>query len=135
MNSRNMSSLRPEHQIETQYLKRRICVDDAGWHIEWDQRYVRSLLHAIEMNTCKSMATPGSKDQDKQTTNEKLDLQRHREFRSGAGICQYMTEQRFNIAFSTKEIMRDAAGPTTTSKTKLKRITRYLKGHHRCVSM
>ena len=41
-------------------------------------------------------------------------------FRSGAGICQYMTEQRFDIAFSTKEIMREAAGPTTASKTKLK---------------
>ena len=44
-----------------------------------------------------------------------------------------MTEQRLDIAFSTKEIMRDAAGPTTTSKTKLKRITRYLKGRQRCV--
>ena len=29
-----------------------------------------------------------------------------------------MTEQRFDIAFSTKEIMREAAGPTTASKTK-----------------
>ena len=47
------------------------------------------------------------------TTNDKLDPQEHREFRSGAGICQYMTEQRFDIAFSTKEIMREAAGPTT----------------------
>ena len=44
-----------------------------------------------------------------------------------------MTEQRFDIAFSTKEIMREAAGPTTASKTKLKRIARYLKGRQRCV--
>ena len=44
-----------------------------------------------------------------------------------------MTEQRFDIAFSTKEIMRDAAGPTTASKTKLKRIARYLEGRQRCV--
>ena len=34
---------------------------------------------------------------------ETLDPQEHREFRSGAGICQYMTEQRPDIAFSTKE--------------------------------
>ena len=46
---------------------------------------------------------------------------------------QYMTEQRFDIAFSTKEIMREAAGPTTASKTKLKRIARYLKGRQRKV--
>ena len=44
-----------------------------------------------------------------------------REFRSGAGICcQYMTKRRIDFAFSTKEIMRGAAGPTTASKTKLK---------------
>ena len=46
---------------------------------------------------------------------------------------KFMTEQRFDIAFSTKEIMREAAGPTTSSKTKLKRIARYLKGRQRCV--
>ena len=57
---------------------------------------------------------------------ETLDPQEHREFRSGA-------EQRSDIAFSTKEIMREAAGPTTASKTKLKRIARYLKGRQRCV--
>ena len=64
---------------------------------------------------------------------EKLDAKEHREFRSGAGICQYMTEQRFDIAFSTKEIMREAAGPTTASKTRVKRIARYLKGRQQCV--
>ena len=46
-------------------------------------------------------------------------------------ICQFLTEQRFDIAFSTKEIMREAAGPTTASKTTLKRIWRCLKGHQR----
>ena len=44
-----------------------------------------------------------------------------------------MTEQPFDIAFSTKEIMKEAAGPTTASKTKLKRIARYLKGRQRFV--
>ena len=87
------------------------------------------------MNHCQSMATPGSKGQESSHTveTEKLVPQEHREFRSGAGICQYMTEHRFDIAFSTKEITREAAGPTTASKTKLKRIARCLKGRQRCV--
>ena len=50
------------------------------------------------------MATPGSKGQGN-NASEKLDA-KEREFRSGVGICQYMTELRFDIAFSTKEIMR-----------------------------
>ena len=89
---------------------------------------MKSLLDAMAMNHCKSMATHGSKGQEGNNATEKLDAKEHREFRSGAGICQYMTEQRFDIVFSTKEIMREAAGPTTASKTKLKRI-----GRQRCV--
>ena len=114
-------SLKPEHQ-KTHFLKRSISVDEFGWHVELDQRYVKSLLDAMAMNHCKSMATPGSKGQEGNNATKKLDAKEHLEFRSGAGICQYMTEQRFDIAFSTKETMREAAGPTTASKTKLKRI-------------
>ena len=59
-------SLKPEHQSETHFLKRRISVDEFGWHVELDQRYVRSLLDVMAMNHCKSMATPGSKGQERQ---------------------------------------------------------------------
>ena len=126
-------SLKPEHQSETHFLKRRISVVDFGWHVELDQRYVKSLLDATAMNHCKTMTTPGSKGEEGNSATEKLDAKEHRDFRSGAGICQYMPEQRFDIAFSRKEIMREADGPTTTSKTKLKRLARYLKGRMRCV--
>ena len=44
-----------------------------------------------------------------------------------------MTEKHFDIAFSTEEIMREAAGPTTASKTQLKRTARHLKGRQRFV--
>ena len=115
----------------------RISVDNFGWHVVLDRRYVKSLLDAMEKNHCKSMAPPGSKGQESNQnvadSTEKLDPQEHREFRSGAGICQCMTEQHFDIAISTKEIIREAAGPTTASMTKLKRIARYFNGRQRCV--
>ena len=134
MKKAEIVSLKPEHQSETHFLKRRISVDEFGRHVELDQRYVKSLLDAMAINHCKSIATPGSKGQEGNSATEKLDAKEHREVRSGAGICQYMTEQRFDIAFSTKEIMREAAGPTTVSKTRLKRIACYLKGRQRCVA-
>ena len=46
-------SLKPEHQRDTHFLKRRISVDEFGWHVELDQRYVKSLLDAMAMNHCK----------------------------------------------------------------------------------
>ena len=104
-----IANLNPEHQNEIHFLERRISVDNFGWHVELDQRYVKSLMDAMAMNRCKSMASPGSKGQESSRnmtdSTEKLDPQEHREFRSGAGICQYLTEQRFHIAFSTQEIM------------------------------
>ena len=57
-------SFRPEHQKETHFLKRRIAVDDFGSHVELDQRYVKSLLDAMAMNHCKSMAALESKGQE-----------------------------------------------------------------------
>ena len=50
-------SLKPEHQNEIHFLKRRISVDNFGWHVELDQGYVKSLLDAMAMNHCKSMAS------------------------------------------------------------------------------
>ena len=65
-------SLRHEHQKETHFLKRRSCVDDFGWHVVLDQRYVKSLLDAMGMNHCESMATPGSKVQERHAATEKV---------------------------------------------------------------
>ena len=115
-------SLRPEHQKETHFLKRRICVDDFGWHVELGQRYVKSLLDAIAMNHCKSMATLGPKGQESShVETEKLDL------RVPIWCWNLSVYDRTTLRHcGTKEIMREAAGPTTASKTKLKRIARYL---------
>ena len=74
-----------------------ICVDEFGWYVELGQWYVRSFFDAMEMNHCKAMATLGSKGQESNGSTAKLDQKEHTEFRSCAGICQYVTEQRFDI--------------------------------------
>ena len=33
-----IASLKPKHQSETHFLKRRISVDEFGWHVELDQK-------------------------------------------------------------------------------------------------
>ena len=39
--------------------------NDFGWHFELDQRYVKSSLDAMAMNHCTSIATFGSKGQER----------------------------------------------------------------------
>ena len=53
---------KPEHQNEIAFLKRRIRVDNFGWHVVLNQRCVKSLLDAMAMNHCESMATPDRRD-------------------------------------------------------------------------
>ena len=66
-------SVKHQHQNEIHVLKRRISVDNFGWHVELDQRYVNSLLDAMAMNHCKSMATPGSKGTREQSKCGRFD--------------------------------------------------------------
>ena len=48
-------SLKPVHQSETHFLKRRISVDEFGWHVELDQWYVTSLLDANAAPSAKPL--------------------------------------------------------------------------------
>ena len=78
---------------EGYFLKRKISVDWYGWHLELDGRYVQGVLEKTGMAQCKAMATPGSKEvegYDKRI----LDEAEHRDYRSVAGLCQYMVEMR-----------------------------------------
>ena len=44
-----------------------------------------------------------------------------------------MSEMRYDAAFASKEVMRDASNPTLHSMQEVKRTARYLKGQQRCV--
>eukprot|EP00971_Amphidinium_carterae_P312692 6214830-Amphidinium_carterae.1 len=70
------------------------------------------MLEDLGLQDSKPMATPGSKDQmGGFRAYEKLDAKAHHEFRSAADIAQYMAEHRFDIAFATKQLMREASSP------------------------
>ena len=47
-------------------------MDESGWHVELDQRYVRSVLDAMAMDHYKSMTTLGSKEPENNGSIVKL---------------------------------------------------------------
>ena len=114
------------------FLKRIITVDDSGWHLELDPRYSESLIARAGVEQGKAMVTPGSKEQNREPGPE-LNRQGQREFRGGGGVAQYMAEHRLDVAYSTKEVLRDGHCPGENSWKKLKRVARYVKGRQRCV--
>ena len=84
---------------------------------------VKGLLDAVAMNHCKSVAILGSKVQEcsRNMANliEQLDPQEHREFRSGAGICQNMTGQRFEFSFQYEGNHERGSGTDHSAKDKI----------------
>ena len=117
-------SLKPEHQSETHFLKRGISLDEFWMNLvgmlSWINGIVKSFVgcngdESLQIDGYSWIKGTGGQQCDgvnwTERNIENSDLV--------AGICQYTTAQRFNIAFSTKEIVREAAGPTTVSKTKV----------------
>jgi hypothetical protein len=126
-------SLHVDDDKEGHFLKRKITVDDAGWHSELDERYAKDLVTRLGLDDCKSVITPGTKEAKKQPRGKALGPKGHREYRGGAGVSQYMAEHRADAAFATKQLMRDASGPDEASWNNLKRVARYIKGRPRCI--
>jgi hypothetical protein len=78
--------------------------------------------------------SPGVQEPESEENQVPLTAAEHAEYRSGAGLFQYIAEDRADLKFSTKELLRDASGPTALSKKKLKRMVRYIAGTPRVVN-
>ena len=125
----------PDDEKETTFLKRKISVDADGWHLELDERYSKDLIERSGVAEGKGVVTPGVKENGQGSKEEKktVGAARHREYRGGAGVAQYMAEHRIDSCFATKELMRDASAPTEESFRRLKRVARYFRDRPRCV--
>ena len=56
-----------------------------------------------------------------------------REYRSAVARCNYLAQDRFEIAFTTKELCRAMAKPTVSDAKAIVRLCRFLKGVPRLV--
>ena len=91
-----------------------------------------SLLQWYGCEDAKPAATTGGNVATPNT--ELLGSQAHSDYRSTAGLLQYVAGDRFDIKFAVKEITRDAAQPTLESQAKIKKLIRYLVGAPRVVN-
>ena len=63
----------------------------------------------------------------------KLNAADHYAYRSSAGSALYLSGDREDLAYASKEAMRDASRPTEISQRRTKRIGRYLLSHRRLI--
>ena len=123
-------SLHPDDLKQASFLHRTIRVDEIGYHEELETKYAEDLIRVAGVAQGKGVTTPGFKDNSE---GHALSVSDHTNFRSIAGIAQYMQERRGDIGFSTKEVLRKCNKPTTVDQTKVIRIAKYVKQVPRCI--
>ena len=109
-----------------------------GIQITADEKHVEKMLDhfGLEENST-SVVSPGRKDEVKDSTGEKeeeaesevkLEGKEISIYRGLAATMNYLSQDRFDIQFASKELCRDMAAPSTSSTGRAKRAARYLVG-------
>ena len=87
------------------------------------------------MRDCKVASTPGVVETGSKATVEQEELEKQElkgkrvtKFRKAVATLNYVSQDRVDIAYATKEVARRMAKPTEADEIKLKRLLRYLRG-------
>lgn len=134
--SGKVMGLGPGESREERFLKKTIRVDENGWELEADPKHINNLLkmHGLEGQGAKGCATPWDKEVDKMRDgDDELNEADASLLKTGAGIGQYVSSERFDLQYCIKEIRREAGTPTKRAQARLKRVARYLVSHRRVV--
>jgi hypothetical protein len=152
----------PEDDKEVSILNRVIRWSHSSLLYEADPRHVEKLLRDAGLENCNALNTPGIKEpansekswfEGEGTLQEGVEgssgplsagtlgadgspyLARSevRDYRSAVARCNYLAADRFEIAFTTKELCRSMANPTMLDTKAVARLIRFLKGLPRMV--
>ena len=100
-----------------------MLVDRIGWHLELDERHVRSVLDRSGMGWAKAVVTAGSKEASTAATAAGEIFRT----RTATETASRELEMSYDTSFATKEVMRDGSNPTVESLQQVKRVARSLK--------
>lgn len=110
----------------------RWCLDSV--ECEADPRQAEKLVHEIGLEGAKPAVTPGTKPTHEQIERDKEPEEgKERLFRASAARANYLSADRMDAMYASKEICRFMSKPTEHSIVSIKRLGRYLEGKKRLV--
>lgn len=103
----------PEDSKEARILNRIVRWTDSGLEYEGDPRQAEQLVRDLRVVGGKSVGTLGCKASSEQVANDQpLDSSRQTPFRAVAARSNYLSADKPECQFATKEVCRWMAGPT-----------------------
>ena len=121
--------------IEGKILNRIVRWTANGYEMEADPRHCELVLRQLEVDGLKSLSSPGVEGHDEEDgeRDEPLLGEQATIFRGIAARLNYLSADRPDIQYATKEVCREMSSPTTGSWKRLVRIARYLMGKRRLI--
>ena len=129
-----------ERQIE--FLGRHLRWTKAGIVLEANPKHVEELLKEWDMCGSRSVCSPGVAEgtpkpvdgaEESKDAETVLVGQRATMYRRAVATLNYISHDRVDIGFATKEVARAMANHTEQDEIRLKRVLRYLRGAPRAV--
>ena len=119
---------------ELKILNRIISWDgNRGITYEADPRHVEIMVEQLKLKEAKPVVTPGTRDEgnNQEDSEVKFNKEDASLYRALVVRCNYLGQDRPDVAYVVKELARGMAEPTRGNWTQLKRLGRYLKGRPR----
>jgi len=126
----------PGEQVEGKVLNRIIRATKDGFEYEADQRHGELIVKTLSLDAARPISTPGEDGKPwlEEEEAKLLDAAQATEYRALAARANYLSADRPDIQYATKEVCRGMASPTVGDRRKLKRLARYLKSKPRVVT-
>ena len=115
------------------FLGRHIRCVRGGIEWEADARHVESLVEELDLRLCKDADTPGVKADEVEEQGPMTNADASR-FRRGAAKVNYITADRPDLAYASKELSRCMSSPKNGDEIKLKILVRYLHRYPRWIT-
>ena len=113
---------------EVTLLNRKLSWSEVGLKYEADEKHVKEILKYFNLGEgSKGLDAPSIRESAEEANEESepLDARGVTEFRGLAARANYLSLDRADIQYATKEACREMAAPTYKSMSKFKRIARY----------
>ena len=118
---------------EGRFLGRIIRCTSRGLEWEADPKLVKALLAEFEAENSTGFDTPGIKD-DSERSGTPMSASEATRFRKGTAILNYLSQDRVDVSFASKEASRCMADPQVGDEKGLLRAIRYLGRFPRLIS-
>lgn len=117
-----------DESSEVEFLGRRIAWESEGLKYYSDPKHIDVMLSEWGMSECRTVVSPGVKSEKSESEERELSGSQLRRYRASAARLNYISMDRADVAFASKEIARRMSQPRESDEIPVKRVLRYLAG-------